>query len=739
MNKSNPKQTETTQENKPKLLKSLQVFTTLVLILALAAAVFLPYSRIFASPEDANAVTADPLTKEKTFDTDNFVTDPIDDDTIDYTPEEDYLGTDSFQYEICDSTGDCAVATVRIDVTIPVPPPVTQLMPFSQKLPLSAQNIAANTPTANDDSLKVEVNTAARPTFANINVLGNDDFGDDGPGTERIRLGEDCGLPGPDLGDCTGPFKGIVELSDGPRSPDPAGITFIPPGDGPDPDPPAPLTSGNLLISDSEMDENPFHDTDGVDHLGAVDYTGFNLFETDLSGALQTPASDWVHHPYTITTYGDPPIKNTPFSFSDEPSGVAYNPLNKKLYFADDNSNKIFELDPGPDGEFNTSDDDVREFDMAAIGSLDASGVTIDTSPRGGTNVYGHVIVVDAGFKLGGDGEVYDIDLGDDKLDPDDTWTHFDVFSLGVMSPEGIEFNPDNCSLFILSSKTFKVGDEEQLVETTLDGRFLRYLDTSDLDNAKKPSGLAYGPASSGSPGKKHLYITARGTDNNSDPYANDGKVYEASFELNAPPAVDAGLDQTVFFPNDATLDGTVIDGCDDPPAGVTTTWTVKHKELGTTVTFADPNAVDTTASFSHTGEYTLELEANDGSLISTDEVVITVTLPFNTPPEVDAGPDQTITLPDSADLDGTVIDDGLPAPPPGLTTMWSVVGTPPGTVTFGDHNAVDTTASFSAPGIYELQLTANDGELSASDTVQIAVKGMATLKVWLPIVLNND
>ena len=85
------------------------------------------------------------------------------------------------------------------------------------------------------------------------------------------------------------------------------------------------------------------------------------------------------------------------------------------------------------------------------------------------------------------------------------------------------------------------------------------------------------------------------------------------------------------------------------------------------------------------------------------------------------------------------MIDDGLPAPPPGLTTMWSVVGTPPGTVTFGDHNEVDTTASFSAPGIYELQLTANDGELSASDTVQIAVKGMATLKVWLPIVLNND
>ena len=43
------------------------------------------------------------------------------------------------------------------------------------------------------------------------------------------------------------------------------------------------------------------------------------------------------------------------------------------------------------------------------------------------------------------------------------------------------------------------------------------------------------------------------------------------------------------------------------------------------------------------------------------------------------------------------------------MTTAWSLVSGP-GTVTFADPNAVDTTASFSGTGTYVLRLTANDG-----------------------------
>jgi K319L-like, PKD domain len=79
---------------------------------------------------------------------------------------------------------------------------------------------------------------------------------------------------------------------------------------------------------------------------------------------------------------------------------------------------------------------------------------------------------------------------------------------------------------------------------------------------------------------------------------------------------------------------------------------------------------------------------------------------PVNQPPGVNAGPDQTITLPGSANLIGTVSDDGLPNPPGALTTTWSKVSGP-GTVTFGNAAAVSTTASFSAAGNYVLRLTA--------------------------------
>jgi hypothetical protein len=94
---------------------------------------------------------------------------------------------------------------------------------------------------------------------------------------------------------------------------------------------------------------------------------------------------------------------------------------------------------------------------------------------------------------------------------------------------------------------------------------------------------------------------------------------------------------------------------------------------------------------------------------------------PANQPPVVSAGPDQTITLPNSASLDGTVSDDGLPNPPGALTTTWSKFSGP-GTVTFGNASLVDTTASFSVAGAYTLRLTANDGAASLFDDVVVTV-----------------
>ncbi|MBE7464212.1 MAG: PKD domain-containing protein [Planctomycetes bacterium] len=97
-----------------------------------------------------------------------------------------------------------------------------------------------------------------------------------------------------------------------------------------------------------------------------------------------------------------------------------------------------------------------------------------------------------------------------------------------------------------------------------------------------------------------------------------------------------------------------------------------------------------------------------------------TVPPPTNAAPSVDAGPNRTITLPNSATLDGTVSDDGKPSGT--LTVSWSKASGP-GTVTFANAAAVDTTASFGAAGTYSLRLTASDGALSASDTMSVTVQ----------------
>jgi hypothetical protein len=199
----------------------------------------------------------------------------------------------------------------------------------------------------------------------------------------------------------------------------------------------------------------------------------------------------------------------------------------------------------------------------------------------------------------------------------------------------------------------------------------------------------------------------------------------------NAAPSVNAGVDQSVTLPSTASLDGTVTD--DGLPAGSTLTQTWSKVSGPGTVTFGDSTAQDTTASFSTSGTYVLRLTGTDGTLSSSDDVTVTVNPapPVNQPPSVNAGADQTVTLPNSATLDGTVTDDGLPAGS-SVTSTWSKVSGP-GTVTFGNASAVDTSASFSVSGAYVLKLTGSDGTLSSSDNVAITVNPAATGRPLLP------
>ena len=94
---------------------------------------------------------------------------------------------------------------------------------------------------------------------------------------------------------------------------------------------------------------------------------------------------------------------------------------------------------------------------------------------------------------------------------------------------------------------------------------------------------------------------------------------------------------------------------------------------------------------FSGTGRRTAE--AKDG--LTPPVLMLEFKTPTaNTAPVVSAGADSTVVMPGAANLDGTVTDDGKPAP---FTTQWSKVSGP-GSVSFGNAALQDTTATFSRP-----------------------------------------
>ena len=191
----------------------------------------------------------------------------------------------------------------------------------------------------------------------------------------------------------------------------------------------------------------------------------------------------------------------------------------------------------------------------------------------------------------------------------------------------------------------------------------------------------------------------------------------------NQSPQANAGVDQTIQLPGSAALSAIVTD--DGLPAAPGTVSTIWSKSSGPgTVTFGNAGARSTTASFSTPGTYVLRIVANDGQLQASDDVTIVVQpAPVaNQPPQVNAGVNQTIQLPASASLVGTVTDDGLPASPGAVATAWSKVSGP-GTVNFGNAGAKNTTASFSAPGTYVLRLAAHDGQFQVSDELTIVVQ----------------
>lgn len=123
--------------------------------------------------------------------------------------------------------------------------------------------------------------------------------------------------------------------------------------------------------------------------------------------------------------------------------------------------------------------------------------------------------------------------------------------------------------------------------------------------------------------------------------------------------------------------------------------------------------------TYSSPGTYStiLTVTDNEGTTGTTTKTI--QVNPINLPPQVDAGADQTITLPSAAILNGTMMDDGIPNNSTSVT--WTIISGP-GSVLLTDSQSPSTTVSFSEEGNYVLRLTANDGELTSQDEITITV-----------------
>jgi 6-phosphogluconolactonase (cycloisomerase 2 family) len=202
----------------------------------------------------------------------------------------------------------------------------------------------------------------------------------------------------------------------------------------------------------------------------------------------------------------------------------------------------------------------------------------------------------------------------------------------------------------------------------------------------------------------------------------------------NTAPVVSAGPDQTITLHANATLDGTVTDdGQPSPPATLTTAWT---QAAGSgTATFQNASAVDTSASFSAAGTYTLRLTANDSALSVFDELMVTVTNVNEFPPVITSNGGGASAAVSAAE-NQTAVTDVNASDGDGTSPTYSIAGGPDaarfaivpatGVLTFVTAPNFEAPTDVGGNNVYDVIVQASDGSLSDTQTLALTVTDVA-------------
>jgi hypothetical protein len=247
-----------------------------------------------------------------------------------------------------------------------------------------------------------------------------------------------------------------------PSSPDPTGLTYA-------------RDLGKLLVVDAEVDEKP-----GPKRRS-------NLFIATVRGTMLRSRSL---------------IRS-----SAEPEDIAWR-NRSTVFLVDDNSKRVLRIRAGSDRKIGTPDDrrDVT-LRTRSFGSRDPEGLAWRPESRS-------LVVSDQEG-----GRVFHVRPGRDRRlgTLDDRVRSFRTSSVGVVAPEGVEFDARTGHLLI-------VGASGELVaEATLRGRLVRTIDISGagIINA---SAITLVPPSE--PGTTRIVVSDKGVDPDLDPQENDGRLF---------------------------------------------------------------------------------------------------------------------------------------------------------------------------------------------------------------------
>ncbi len=190
----------------------------------------------------------------------------------------------------------------------------------------------------------------------------------------------------------------------------------------------------------------------------------------------------------------------------------------------------------------------------------------------------------------------------------------------------------------------------------------------------------------------------------------------------NSAPLAHAGPDQTVSLGDQVYLDGSRSTDVDEDM--LTFSWTVASRPSGSTATLSAPNTMSPTFNLDLPGTYVAQLLVSDGILNGALDTVVIST--DNSSPVADAGPDQTVSLGSTVQLDGNHSSD---VDGDSLTYAWAFTNIPANSAAMlSDQTAVAPSFVADMPGIYISQLLVTDGTFhDEPNVVVIRVPEQAT------------